>query len=132
MRYLSDRIVVMYLGWIMERGSTEQIFEPPYCPYTEALLSAVPIADPEVTKREIVLEGDLPSVMNPPKGCPFSTRCPRKIGQICDDEPPPEQEVAPGHVITCHIPMEELRKVEPVIHVPTPEERKHAQAEPTS
>ncbi|MGA8262497.1 MAG: ABC transporter ATP-binding protein [Arenicellales bacterium] len=131
-RYLADRIVVMYLGWIMERGSTQQIFDPPYCPYTEALLSAVPIADPEVTKREIVLEGDLPSVMNPPKGCPFSTRCPRKIGDICDNEPPPEQEVAPGHKITCHIPIEELKKVEPVIHVPTPEERIQAQKETTS
>jgi len=127
-RYLSDRIVVMYLGWILERGTTEQIFQPPYNPYTEALLSAVPIADPEVTKREIVLEGDLPSVMNPPKGCPFSTRCPRKIGDICDNEPPPDQEAAPGHVITCHIPLEELRQVEPVIHVPTAEERKHAKA----
>ena len=79
-RYLSDRIVVMYLGQIMERGTTEAIFAPPYHPYTEALLSAVPIADPEVTKREIVLEGNLPSVLNPPKGCPFSTRCPRKVG----------------------------------------------------
>ncbi|GAG09734.1 unnamed protein product, partial [marine sediment metagenome] len=78
-RYLSDRIVVMYLGHILERGTTEQIFAPPYSPYTEALLSAVPIADPEVTKREIVLEGNLPSAMNPPKGCPFCTRCHRRI-----------------------------------------------------
>ncbi len=126
-RYLSDAIVVMYLGWIMERGTTEQIFQPPYCPYTEALLSAVPIADPEVTKREIVLEGDLPSVMDPPKGCPFSTRCPSRIGEICDNEPPPQQEAAPGHFITCHIPMEDLKKVEPVIHVPTADERLHSQ-----
>ena len=79
-RYLSDRVVVMYLGQIMERGSTEQIFSPPYHPYTEALLSAVPIADPEVERRRIVLEGTLPSPLNPPKGCPFSTRCPRKLG----------------------------------------------------
>lgn len=128
-RYLSDRIVVMYLGWILERGNTEQIFEPPYSPYTESLLSAVPIADPEVTKREIVLEGDLPSVMNPPKGCPFCTRCPRRIGDICDNEPPSEQEVVPGHVITCHIPIEELKQVEPVIRVPTDEERSQAQAQ---
>jgi peptide/nickel transport system ATP-binding protein len=131
-RYLADRIVVMYLGWILERGSTQQIFDPPYCPYTEALLSAVPIADPEVTKREIVLEGDLPSVINPPKGCPFSTRCHRKIGEICDNEPPPQQQVAPGHVITCHIPLEELKKVEPVIHVPTAEERIKSSTETTS
>ena len=125
-RYLSDRIVVMYLGHILERGTTEQIFAPPYSPYTEALLSAVPIADPEVTKREIVLEGDLPSAMNPPKGCPFCTRCHRRIGDICDNEPPPEQTVADRHVIKCHIPLEELKKVEPVIHVPDESERMHA------
>jgi peptide/nickel transport system ATP-binding protein len=122
-RYLADRIVVMYLGHILERGTTEQIFNPPYSPYTEALLSAVPIADPEVTKREIVLEGNLPSAMKPPKGCPFCTRCHRRIGDICDNEPPPEQTVEHRHVIKCHIPMEELRKVEPVIKVPDESER---------
>ena len=125
-RYLSDRIVVMYLGHILERGTTEQIFSPPYQPYTEALLSAVPIADPEVTKREIVLEGNLPSAMNPPKGCPFCTRCHRKIGDICDNEIPPEQVVTDKHVIKCHIPLEELKKVAPVIHVPDDSERIHA------
>ncbi len=125
-RYLSDRIVVMYLGHILERGTTEQIFAPPYQPYTEALLSAVPIADPEVTKREIVLEGNLPSAMNPPKGCPFCTRCHRRIGDICDNEPPPEQVVVDRHVIKCHIPLEELKKVAPVIHVPDESERIHA------
>lgn len=127
-RYLSDRIVVMYLGHILERGTTEQIFAPPYQPYTEALLSAVPIADPEVTKREIVLEGNLPSAMKPPKGCPFCTRCHRKIGEICDNEPPPEQVVADKHVIKCHIPLEELKQVDHVIHVPDESERLHARA----
>jgi len=125
-RYLSDRIVVMYLGHILERGTTEQIFAPPYQPYTEALLSAVPIADPEVTKREIVLEGNLPSAMNPPKGCPFCTRCHRRIGDICDNQPPPDQVVVDRHVIKCHIPLEELKKVAPVIHVPDESERLHA------
>ena len=125
-RYLSDRIVVMYLGHILERGTTEQIFAPPYQPYTEALLSAVPIADPEVTKREIVLEGNLPSAMKPPKGCPFCTRCHRRIGEICDNEPPPEQVVTDRHVIKCHIPLEELKQVEHVIHVPDDAERLHA------
>ena len=124
-RYLSDRIVVMYLGQIMERGTTDAIFAPPYHPYTEALLSAVPIADPEVTKREIVLEGNLPSVLNPPKGCPFSTRCPRKVGKICDDERPPMQMASDTHAIACHIPLEELEQVEPVIVVPSQEERLH-------
>ncbi|MBW2513216.1 MAG: ABC transporter ATP-binding protein [Deltaproteobacteria bacterium] len=124
-RYLADRIVVMYLGHILERGTTEQIFAPPYQPYTEALLSAVPIADPEVTKREIVLEGNLPSAMKPPKGCPFCTRCHRRIGEICDNDLPPDQVVSGRHVIKCHIPLEELKKVEPVIHVPDETERLH-------
>jgi peptide/nickel transport system ATP-binding protein len=124
-RYLSDRIVVMYLGHILERGTTEEIFAPPYHPYTEALLSAVPIADPEVTKREIVLEGNLPSAMNPPKGCPFCTRCHRRIGDICDNDMPPNQVVADRHVIKCHIPLEELSKIAPVINVPDESERLH-------
>jgi peptide/nickel transport system ATP-binding protein len=124
-RYLSDRIVVMYLGHILERGTTEEVFSPPYHPYTEALLSAVPIADPEVTKREIVLEGNLPSALKPPKGCPFCTRCHRRIGDICDNEPPPEQTVDDRHVIKCHIPIEELRQVSPVIKVPDESERLH-------
>ncbi|MDX1431487.1 MAG: ABC transporter ATP-binding protein [Gammaproteobacteria bacterium] len=127
-RYLSDRIVVMYLGQIMERGTTEEIFEPPYHPYTEALLSAVPIADPEVTKREIVLEGNLPSVLDPPAGCPFSTRCPRKLGPVCDEERPPVRMASNGHAIACHIPLEELRQVEPVIRVPKSSERLHVRA----
>ncbi len=117
-RYLSDRIVVMYLGQIMESGTTEQLFNPPYHPYTEALLSAVPIADPNVHKREIVLEGPLPSVLDPPTGCPFETRCHRKIGKICEDERPPVQKAAEGHNIACHIPLEELRKIEPVMKLP--------------
>ncbi|HXH02479.1 MAG TPA: ABC transporter ATP-binding protein [Candidatus Competibacteraceae bacterium] len=116
-RYLADRIVVMYLGRIMERGTTEQIFSPPYHPYTEALLSAVPIADPRVEKEEIVLEGSLPSPLAPPKGCPFCTRCHLRLGSVCDNEPPPLRQTAAGHVIACHIPLEELRKRRPVIRV---------------
>jgi len=126
-RYLSDRIVVMYLGHIIERGTTEEIFAPPYHPYTEALLSAVPIADPEVIKREIVLEGNLPSAMKPPKGCPFCTRCHRRIGDICDNDLPPEQTVVDRHIIKCHIPLEELRRVLPVITVPDVSERLHVE-----
>ncbi len=125
-RYLADRVVVMYLGMIMERGSTDDVFAPPYHPYTEALLSAVPIADPEVQKRQIVLEGAIPSALNPPKGCPFSTRCQRKLGDICERDVPPMHDAGDGHVIACHIPLEELQKVEPVITVP---ERKLAPAE---
>ena len=114
-RYLADRVVVMYLGHIVEQGGTDEVFSPPYHPYTEALLSAVPIADTSIQKKRIILEGNLPSVMNPPKGCPFNTRCPRKIGEVCETEVPPFAESSPGHIIMCHIPMEELRAVDPVI-----------------
>jgi peptide/nickel transport system ATP-binding protein len=113
-RYLADRIVVMYLGQIMEQGTTEEVFAPPYHPYTEALLSAVPIADTSVDKRKIVLEGNLPSVLNPPKGCPFETRCPRKLGAICETERPPVLVDSDTHRIACHIPLETLQAVEPV------------------
>ncbi|MFQ5784849.1 MAG: dipeptide ABC transporter ATP-binding protein [Alphaproteobacteria bacterium] len=113
-RYLSDHIVVMYLGQIMEAGPAQAIFEPPYHPYTEALLSAVPIADPDVKQKRIRLEGDIPSVINPPKGCRFATRCPHKIGDICDNEPPPEHDAGDGHRIKCHIPLERLRQAEPI------------------
>lgn len=114
-RYLSDRVVVMYLGQIMEQGTVDDVYAPPYHPYTEALLSAVPIADTSVEKKEIVLEGNLPSVLNPPKGCPFASRCPRKVGAICDDQRPPEHDAGNGHKIACHIPLEELQKMDPVI-----------------
>jgi len=117
-RYLSNRVVVMYLGRIMESGSTDQVFSPPYHPYTEALLSAVPIADPEVKKRRIVLEGNLPSALDPPKGCPFVSRCPRKLGDICDQQVPAVQSGQDDHVIACHIPLHELCKIEPVIMAP--------------
>ena len=118
-RYVSDRIVVMYLGHIMEQGTTDEIFNPPYHPYTEALLSAVPIADTSIEKRHIVLEGELPSPINPPSGCPFQTRCPRKIGSICEQQRPPVQRTDSGHAIMCHIPLEELSQVEPVMKVET-------------
>jgi peptide/nickel transport system ATP-binding protein len=114
-RYLADRVAVMYLGRVVEFGSVEEIFSPPYHPYTEALLSAVPVADPDVQQKRIVLEGTIPSATSIPAGCPFSTRCPRKIGLICDTTPPPEQQTESGHRILCHIPLDELRRVEPVV-----------------
>ena len=114
-RYLADRVVVMYLGRIVEQGTTDEVFGPPYHPYTEALLSAVPIADTSVEKKHIVLEGDMPSAVNPPPGCPFQTRCPRKIGRICEDEEPPERVFGDGHRIACHLSREELEAVAPVI-----------------
>ena len=114
-RFLADKVAVMYLGRIVEFGTVEEVFAPPYHPYTEALLSAVPIADPDVQQTRIVLEGSIPSPTNVPKGCPFSTRCPRHLGPICDNEPPPERQTANGHRILCHIPLDELEKVAPVV-----------------
>jgi peptide/nickel transport system ATP-binding protein len=114
-RYLADRVIIMYLGWIMEQGTIDQIFSPPYHPYTEALLSAVPIADTSVRKKHIVLKGELPSPMNPPSGWPFQTRCPRKIGAICETELPPVKELTSGHKIMCHLPDDVLNSMEPVI-----------------
>jgi peptide/nickel transport system ATP-binding protein len=113
-RYLADTVVVMYLGQIMEAGTAEEIFSPPYHPYTEALLSAIPIPDPDIKQKRVRLEGEIPSAINPPKGCRFSTRCPRHIGDICDNVPPPEVESSPGHRIRCHIPIEELKKIEEI------------------
>ncbi|MEM0922677.1 MAG: ABC transporter ATP-binding protein [Pseudomonadota bacterium] len=116
-RYLSDRIVVMYLGRIMEQGRTEDIFAPPYHPYTEALLSAVPIADTHVKKRHVVLEGELPSPLNPLPGCPFQTRCQYVKPGICDQGEVPVRDMGNGHQIACHLSTEELGAMEPVIMV---------------
>ena len=117
-RYLADRVIVMYLGYVVEQGSTDQIFEPPYHPYTEALLSAIPIADTRYTKRKVVLEGDIPSATNPPPGCPFQTRCPHKTrvpnGQ-CEKELPPLRDMGEGHLIRCHLARDILDRMGPVI-----------------
>lgn len=119
-RYLADKVVVMYLGHVVESGTTDQVFAPPYHPYTEALLSAVPIADPKVEKKRIVLEGDIPSAMNPPPGCPFQTRCRWKHmvpDNLCDREMPPMVEIAGGHRIKCHLSRDILEDMEPVIRI---------------
>ncbi|ODT07052.1 MAG: peptide ABC transporter ATP-binding protein [Mesorhizobium sp. SCN 65-20] len=117
-RYIADRVVVMYLGHIVEQGTTDQIFSPPYHPYTEALLSAIPIADTSVVKKHIVLEGDIPSAMNPPPGCPFQTRCRYKSqvpGTLCETQVPPVRELGSGHQIKCHLPPSAFDAMEPVI-----------------
>ena len=119
-RYLSDRVMVMYLGHVVEMGSTEQVFQPPYHPYTEALLSAVPIADTSVQKKHVVLEGDIPSAINPPKGCPFQTRCGWKSevsDGLCEQTVPPIRNLEDGHQMKCHLASEILSKMEPVIKI---------------
>ncbi len=119
-RYLSDRVMVMYLGHVVEMGTTDQVFQPPYHPYTEALLSAVPIADTRVERKRIVLEGDIPSAVNPPPGCPFQTRCRWKSqvpGGLCDRDMPPVQVLEGGHQIKCHLSNEVLSRMEPVITI---------------
>ncbi|MFO7714802.1 dipeptide ABC transporter ATP-binding protein [Desulfosarcina sp.] len=121
-RYFSDDIAVMYLGRIVEIGPADKIYDPPYHPYTEALLSAVPIADPEAQQKEIRLSGNVPSALNPPSGCYFHTRCPRRKkmlpdgGKICETDIPPWRQNGSNHRILCHIPMEKLMEIEPVIH----------------
>ncbi len=106
--YLADWILVMYLGEIVEEGSTEAVYAAPWHPYTEALLSAIPIADPDKERSTIRLEGDVPSPRDKPSGCPFHTRCPRKIGAICETDEPPLRDAGDGHRIRCHIPIDEL------------------------
>ncbi len=113
-RYLADEVVVLYLGKVMESGKVAALFAPPYHPYTEALLSAVPIPDPTVKQVRIRLEGEIPSPLNPGPGCRFAGRCPRKLGPVCDSDPPPVQEASPGHLIACHIPLATLAAVPPV------------------
>ncbi|MBZ9771862.1 ABC transporter ATP-binding protein [Mesorhizobium sp. CO1-1-8] len=110
-RYLSDKIAVLYLGRIMELGPSEDVFSGPHHPYTEALLSAVPKLDQTETAR-IRLDGEIPSATSPPSGCVFHTRCPRKIGPICEEQEPPLSEGQPGHSIRCHIPYTELARLQ--------------------
>jgi peptide/nickel transport system ATP-binding protein len=110
-RYISDRIAVLYLGRLMELGPAEVVFSGPHHPYTEALLSAVPTVDGGGRDR-IRLEGEIPSAAEPPSGCVFHTRCHRKLGVICESEEPPLLEAEDGHLLRCHIPLGELRQLQ--------------------
>ena len=131
-RFFCDYIAVMYLGQIAEIGPAEAIYLPPYHPYTEALLSAVPIPDPRAEQKRIRLSGSVPSALNPPSGCRFHTRCPRRQflpdgGKVCETESPPERKNTADHSIHCHIPLEDLRIFEAVVSV----DREKAEKEET-
>ena len=101
--YISDRVAVMYLGKIVERAPTEELFAHPQHPYTQALLAAIPIVDKEYRRTRIILEGVVPSPINPPSGCRFHPRCFRKIGAICEEEEPQFIAITPDHQVACHL-----------------------------
>jgi oligopeptide transport system ATP-binding protein len=105
-RHVSDRIAVMYLGVIVELSERNELYSKPYHPYTQALLSAVPFPDPEVEekRKRIILEGDVPSPINPPSGCRFHTRC-QYASEICTIEKPEFREITPKHFVACHFPL---------------------------
>ena len=101
--YMSDRVAVMYLGEIVELAKSADIYRDPKHPYTQALLSAIPIPDPNAKKQRLILTGDVPSPISPPPGCPFHTRCHYKIVETCKTVHPQLRELAPGHFVSCHL-----------------------------
>ena len=111
-KHISDRVGVMYLGRMMEIAPKESLYTEPLCPYTQALLSAIPSPDPKLQRRRIILEGDVPSPIDPPAGCRFASRCFAKVG-ACDVSAPEQREVLPDHVCACHryetVPTERAR-----------------------
>ncbi len=110
-RFFSDEVAVMYLGRLCEIGPCESIYRSPSHPYTAALLAAVPRPDPTLEQTGVRLHGRVPSAVNPPGGCRFNTRCPFKIGEICEQEEPPRRDMGGGHLIYCHLSPDELNKL---------------------
>ena len=111
-RYISDRIGVMYLAELIEIGAASDVFDPPHHPYTEALLSSIPRLDFEKQQNRIPLRGNMPSLSAPPTGCRFHTRCHRFLGDICAEQVPPAMDAGNGHTYNCHIPPAELRALQ--------------------
>jgi peptide/nickel transport system ATP-binding protein len=111
-RYLSDRIAVLYLGCLLEIGPAAAVFDGPHHPYTEALLSSAPALDAAPHGERIRLSGEVPSAAAPPSGCVFHTRCPRKLGAVCEQQDPPFIDAGDGHRIRCHIPIQDLRTLQ--------------------
>lgn len=101
-RYISHRVAVMYLGRIVELAPVERLYAEPHHPYTQALLSAVPVPNPRRSRDRIILKGDVPSPIDPPPGCHFHPRCPRRLA-VCDQDIPDNREVATGHWVACHL-----------------------------
>ena len=101
MKYISNDILVMYLGQMVEKAPSEMLFKKPMHPYTQALLSAVPIPDPDRQHERIILEGDIPSTINLPAGCPFAARC-KMCKPVCLEQRPATKEVESGHFVACH------------------------------
>ena len=109
--HISDRVGVMYLGNFVEVGDKKKMYSNPLHPYTQALLSAVPVPDPTVKKNRIILEGSIPSAMNPPAGCKFHTRCPRCMG-ICKEKAPERYQISEDHYVYCHLYDDKIKETQ--------------------